>query len=132
MGTAVPIAIGLGIAKPDTPMICILGEGGFSSSFNEISLISTLGLPICLLILSDNSMHSVVNNRTIDQSIKNKFFPANFQKLKTTTPPDVPCINASTPSKFVEAISNWDMKSPKLIFLDFDPSSYATGVEFLR
>lgn len=132
MGTAVPIAIGLGIAKPNTPIICILGEGGFASSFNEISLISTLNLPICLLILSDNSMHSVVNNRTIDQSVKNKFFPANFQKLKTATPPDVPCINVNTSSKFTDAISNWDMKSPKLIFLEFDPSSYATGVEFLR
>jgi hypothetical protein len=132
MGTAVPISIGISLAEPNIPVLCMLGEGSLASSFNEIASIVNLHLPVCIIVFSDGSMHSIVSSKNIEEQIKNKFLPSNYQALEKTNIPNLPTYYINSVKQFTSAISKWDMKSPVIMFLKFDSSSYAKGVESLR
>jgi hypothetical protein len=132
MGTAVPISIGVSLAEPNIPVLCMLGEGSFASSFNEIASIVNLHLPVCIIVFSDGSMHSVVSSKKIEEQIKNKFLPSNYQALEKTNIPNLPTYYVNSVKQFTSTLSKWDMKSPMIMFLKFDSSSYAKGVESLR
>jgi hypothetical protein len=132
MGTAVPISIGVSLAEPHIPVLCMLGEGSFASSFNEIASIVNLQLPVCIIVFSDGSMHSIVSSKKIDDQIKNKFMPSNYYALEKIKIPNLPTHYINSVKQFTSALSKWDMKSPAMMFLKFDPSTYAKGVELLR
>jgi len=132
MGTAVPISMGVSMAEPSTPVLCMLGEGGFSSSSNEIAAIANLNLPVCILVFANGSMHSIVGPKMLDDKVSNKFFPPNYFSLEKTKIPNLPTYQVNSAKQFEVAISNWSKKSPILIFLKFSPESYAKGVESLR
>ena len=132
MGTAVPIAIGISLAEPSIPVLCMLGEGSLASSFNEIVSIANLQLPVCIIVFSDGRMHSVVNSKLIQEQIKDKFLPANFKTLEKVKIPNLPTTSVNSLRQFNSAFSKWDMKSPLMLFLKFDPSTYAEGVELIR
>jgi len=132
MGTAVPISIGISLAEPNIPVLCMLGEGSFSSSFNEIASIVNLQLPVCIIVFSDGSMHSIVSSKKIHKQVKNLLFPSNYQALEKINIPNLPTYYVNSAKHFTSALSKWDMKSPAMIFLKFDQSNYAKGVELLR
>jgi hypothetical protein len=132
MGTAVPIAIGISLAEPSIPVLCMLGEGSLASSFNEIISIANLQLPVCIIVFSDGRMHSVVNSKLIEEQIKSKFLPANFKTLEKIKIPNLPTASVNSLRQFNSAFSKWDMRSPLMLFLKFDPSTYAKGVELIR
>jgi hypothetical protein len=132
MGTAIPTSIGISLAERSTPVVCMLGEGSLASSFNDIATISSLRLPICILVFTDNSMHSVVGSKKITSEMAEKFLPSNYHILTKTTIADLPCYRAGTPEKFSSLLNNWKKESPMMIFLEFDSRNYALGVEQLR
>jgi hypothetical protein len=132
MGTAVPISIGISLAEPNIPVLCMLGEGSFSSSFNDIASVVNLQLPVCIIVFSDGSMHSIVSSKKIDQQVKNYLLPSNYQALEKMNIPNLPTYHVNSVKQFTSALSKWDMKSPTMIFLKFDSSAYAKGVELLR
>ena len=132
MGTAVPISLGISITQADTPVLCMLGEGSFASSFNEIASIASLHLPVCILVFSGDNMHSIVSTKKLNAQFSAKFLPINYYSLEKTEISNLPTYHVNTPAKFASMISSWDKRSPLLIFLKFDPGSYAKGVELLR
>jgi len=132
MGTAVPISLGISIAQPETPVLCMLGEGSLASSFNEIASIVSLQLPICILVFSSDNMHSIVGTKKLNEQFSAKFLPINYYSLEKTKISNLPTYHVDTPAKFASMLSRWDKKSPLLVFLKFDSGSYAKGVEFLR
>jgi len=132
MGTAIPTSIGISLADRYTPVICMLGEGSLATSFNDIATISSLKLPICILIFTDNSMHSVVGSKKISSKIAEKFLPSNYHILTKTMIADLPYYRANTPEKFLSLLNNWKKESPIMVFLEFNSRNYALGVEQLR
>jgi thiamine pyrophosphate-dependent acetolactate synthase large subunit-like protein len=110
----------------------MLGEGSLASSFNEIISIANLQLPVCIIVFSDGRMHSVVNSKLIEEQIKSKFLPANFKTLEKIKIPNLPTASVNSLRQFNSAFSKWDMRSPLMLFLKFDPSTYAKGVELIR
>lgn len=132
MGTAIPISIGISLAEPTIPILCMLGEGSLASSFNEVLSIVNLQLPVCILVFSDGSMHSIVSSKILGKKIKGGFLPSNYETMEKAKIPNLPTYFANSIKQFTFAISKWDTKSPMLIFLKFDPSAYAKGVELLR
>jgi hypothetical protein len=132
MGTAIPISIGISLAEPTIPVLCMLGEGSLASSFNEVLSIANLQLPVCILVFSDGSMHSIVGSKIFSENIKGRFLPSNYEALEKVKIPNLPTYFANSIKQFTSAISKWDMKSPMMVFLKFDPSAYAKGVELLR
>jgi thiamine pyrophosphate-dependent acetolactate synthase large subunit-like protein len=54
LGYAVPAAIGARIARPDRPVVAVVGDGGFMFSVNELATAVKYRLPIAFLLLNDN------------------------------------------------------------------------------
>src|SRR5207248_5870296 len=59
MGTALPFAIAAALERPETPVACALGDGGFLMYTGELETVARLGLPIVMLLLVDGAMSSI-------------------------------------------------------------------------
>ena len=54
LGYGVPAAIGARIARPDRPVIAVVGDGGFLFSVGELATAVKYALPVVFLVLNDN------------------------------------------------------------------------------
>lgn len=59
MGFAVPAAIGAKLAKPDTPVVCIIGDGDFMMSIQELAVCVMYDIPVVFLILNNSGYVSI-------------------------------------------------------------------------
>src|SRR5437763_1314088 len=59
MGFALPAAVGAQLAKPDTCVVCVSGDGGFQMNIQELASVHRLGLPVKLVII-DNTYLGIV------------------------------------------------------------------------
>jgi thiamine pyrophosphate-dependent acetolactate synthase large subunit-like protein len=131
MGTAISIATGIGIAKPEIPQICFLGEGSFSASYHDIASIINLKLPICIMVFSDDSMHSVTrtNKKLIDTG---NFLPINFKTLEKSLIFDSPIHYIFSLEELSNIFQSWQKTKPLILILKFENKNYARLVECLR
>ncbi len=53
LGYGVPAAIGAKIARPERPVACVVGDGGFMYSVNELATAVKYRLPIVFLVMND-------------------------------------------------------------------------------
>jgi acetolactate synthase-1/2/3 large subunit len=53
LGYAVPAAIGAAFARPDRPVLCVAGDGGFLFSVNELATAVKYRLPVVFLVVND-------------------------------------------------------------------------------
>ena len=53
MGFGVPSAIAAKLCRPDTPVACVTGDGGFLMMAGEMTTARRLGLPVVFVLLSD-------------------------------------------------------------------------------
>jgi len=54
IGWGLPMAIGAKVAEPDTPVICIAGDGGFGHSWAEMEAARRMNLDLTLVILNNS------------------------------------------------------------------------------
>lgn len=59
MGFALPAALGAGIARPDRPVVAIIGDGGFQMTIQELGTILQTGLPVKMMILNNEYLGMV-------------------------------------------------------------------------
>ncbi|QQK08082.1 biosynthetic-type acetolactate synthase large subunit [Miniphocaeibacter halophilus] len=59
MGFGVGAAIGAKIAKPETPVILITGDGSFRMNHNEVLTLSTYKIPITIFVFNNNTLGMV-------------------------------------------------------------------------
>ena len=59
MGFALPAAIGAKLAKPDTPVVCIIGDGDFLMCVQELAVCAMYDIPIVFLILNNSGYISI-------------------------------------------------------------------------
>lgn len=59
MGFALPAAIGAKLAKPDTPVVCIIGDGDFMMSVQELAVCAMYNIPVTFLILNNSGYISI-------------------------------------------------------------------------
>jgi acetolactate synthase-1/2/3 large subunit len=59
MGWAVPAAIGAQLAHPDRNVVCVLGDGDFLQTLQEIALCVTRGLPVVFLVQNNSGYMSI-------------------------------------------------------------------------
>ncbi len=85
MGFGLPAALGAKVGKPEKPVICICGDGGFMMNCQELMTVADLNIPIKIIILNNQCLGMVAQwQRTFYQrhyshsSLKTK---ADFVKL---------------------------------------------------
>jgi acetolactate synthase-1/2/3 large subunit len=59
MGFGVPAAIAAKIARPDRPVVAMVGDGGFAMTATEVRLASALGLPVVFVVFVDGSLNRI-------------------------------------------------------------------------
>lgn len=75
MGWAVPAAIGARLAKPDTPVVCILGDGDFLMSLQELATCVTNDVPVVFLVQNNSGYMSIRGGqrKLMDRHIGSEF-----------------------------------------------------------
>ncbi len=56
MGFGLPAAIGAKLARPDVPVVCILGDGCFQMTCGELATAERLGLALPVVVLNDGTL----------------------------------------------------------------------------
>lgn len=59
MGFALPASVGAKIGAPERPVVCVVGDGGFQMTCQELGTISQEQLPVKVLILNNNFLGMV-------------------------------------------------------------------------
>jgi acetolactate synthase I/II/III large subunit len=59
MGFALPAAIGAKLAKPDVPIVCIIGDGDFMMSVQELAVCAMYSIPVVFLVLNNSGYISI-------------------------------------------------------------------------
>ena len=59
LGYGVPAAIGAKIARPDRPVVAVVGDGGFLYSVNELATAVKYRLPVVFLVLNDERFGAI-------------------------------------------------------------------------
>jgi len=59
MGFGVPAAIAAKIARPDRPVVAMIGDGGFAMTATEVRLAASLGLPVVFVVFVDGSLNRI-------------------------------------------------------------------------
>ncbi len=59
MGFAVPAAIGAKLAVPDTPVVCIVGDGDFMMTMQELAMCVMYDIPVVFVILNNKGFISI-------------------------------------------------------------------------
>jgi len=56
MGFALPAAIGAAIARPNEPVMCLIGDAGLAMCLGELNVLARLGLPVTVVVPVDNAI----------------------------------------------------------------------------
>jgi acetolactate synthase I/II/III large subunit len=59
MGFALPAAIGAKLAKPDAPVVCIIGDGDFMMCVQELAICVMYNIPVVFLVLNNSGYISI-------------------------------------------------------------------------
>ncbi len=59
LGTALPMAVGVKLARPDRPVVCLLGDGATQYSVQGFWMVAREKLPIVFLVM-DNSEYAIL------------------------------------------------------------------------
>jgi len=54
-GSGLPLAIGAQLARPNTRVAAIVGDGGFHSNSQDLEFLARYGLPVVIVVLKDSS-----------------------------------------------------------------------------
>ena len=81
MGFALPAAIGIQLAQPETTVLCVSGDGGIQMNIQELATIRRLGLPIKTVII-DNKYLGMV------RQWQQLFYQRNYAETDLSDNPD--------------------------------------------
>lgn len=81
MGFGLPSAIGAQLADRETPVVAILGDGGFQMTLQELSVIHELNLPIKIVILNNGALGMV-------RQWQELFYEERYSHSKFVSQPD--------------------------------------------
>jgi acetolactate synthase-1/2/3 large subunit len=81
MGFALPAAVGVQLAKPNTIVLCVSGDGGFQMNIQELATVHRLGLPIKMVIV-DNKYLGMV------RQWQQLFYQRNYAETDMSDNPD--------------------------------------------
>lgn len=87
MGWAVPAAIGAKLAKPDQPVVALLGDGDFMMIMQELSTIAQYNIPV-IILMADNSGWMAIKDLQTDVLGKESEFGNDFMKDGKVYSPD--------------------------------------------
>jgi len=77
MGWALPASVGASFADPDTPVLCVSGDGSLMMNIQEMATVARHDLPI-KLVLVNNGAHSMIQ-QTQDQWLGSRYLASTVE-----------------------------------------------------
>lgn len=125
MGFSLPAAIAAKIVHPDTPVVCTVGDGGFTMVQGELQLASIMKLGLVVVVLVDRSLNRIelkqmkLGYPSTATRLESMDYVALAQAMGCDS---VRIEDAATLSRILAEIGN--LSRPLLIETHIDPSQY--------
>lgn len=87
MGWALPSAIGAKLAKPQAPVIALIGDGDFMMTMQELSTIAQYNIPV-VVVLANNSGWMAIKDLQVDVLGEKNIFGNDFEQNGEIYSPD--------------------------------------------
>lgn len=125
MGFGIPAALAAKLARPDLPVACVTGDGGFQMMAGEMATARRIGLPVVFVLLEDRSLDLI----RLKQDKKN--MPRYGTDLLDPEYPradsifGVPILRAGTASDYRDALdAAFRSDGPVVVEASIDASEY--------
>jgi acetolactate synthase I/II/III large subunit len=83
MGFALPAAIGAKLAKPEAPVVCIIGDGDFMMCVQELATCVAYNIPVVFLVLNNSGYISI---RDGQDALMGRNIISEFKRKGTSEP----------------------------------------------
>ena len=124
MGYGIPAAIGASVARPDSTVVCVSGDGSIMMNIQELATLRRYGIPVKILLL-DNSTLGLV------RQWQELFFAGNYSEVDLSDNPDFAGVarafglqarTISSPGEVADSIE-WllDADGPAMLHVKIDP-----------
>ena len=107
MGYAVPVAVGVAFASPDSQVICICGDGGFHMATQSLMLIAQYGLKVSVVVLNNEALGMITQFQSL-------YFGGNMAGTPSEggyLVPDIGCIAAAYKIPFRKVMVEGEVKA---------------------
>ncbi len=91
MGWAMPAAIGAKLAKPEVPVVALMGDGDFMMTMQELSVMAQYDIPVVVMLLN-NSGWMAIKDLQADVFGEDHTFGNDFKKGEELYSPDFAAI----------------------------------------
>jgi thiamine pyrophosphate-dependent acetolactate synthase large subunit-like protein len=105
LGFSLPAAIGAKVARPDTPVVCVIGDGGFQFTMAELATAVQFRLGIPIVIFNDSTYSAVKEAQAFNRG--SRFIAVdliNPDYVELAKAYDVPAVRAKSPEAMEAAI----------------------------
>lgn len=106
LGFALPAAIGAKIARPDVPVVALVGDGGFQYTMEELGAAVQLGIGLPIILCNDSAYTAVKDEqaRRFDRRfIAVDLVNPDFQRLAAAY--GIPSVRVASPEQLQDALS---------------------------
>jgi acetolactate synthase-1/2/3 large subunit len=131
MGFAVPAAIAAALARPGTPVVCMVGDGGLAMTLAELETIARLRLPITVVVFDDAALSLIEVKQKPGQGGTGavRFGPVDYAQVAAAMGLSSTVVTSTSEAAKVFA-GGWD--APRLVDARIDPATYARLIEVTR
>ena len=130
MGFGLPAAIAAKLARPDLPVVCLIGDGCFQMTCGEVAVAKRYGLALPIVVLDDRWLALI----KVKQQRRNfSLYGTELQAEPYAAPPahyfGVPAVGARSPDELASALeAALAAKGPTVIEAVVDASHYTETV----
>jgi acetolactate synthase-1/2/3 large subunit len=130
MGFGLPAAIAAKLARPDLPVVCIVGDGCFEMTCGELTVARREGLAIPFVVLSDRWL-SLIKVKQERRGLTH--YGTELERVSPAQPPahyfGVPVVAARTAGELDRALEHaFGADGPTVIEATVDPAHYSLTV----
>ena len=130
MGFGIPAAIAAKIARPDLPVVCIVGDGCFQMTCGELAVARRHNLAIPFVVLDDRWL-SLIKIKQERRSLE--IYCTELLPDEVAPPPahyfGVPAVGARTPEELARGLAKaLSTSGPTVIEAVVDPAHYSQTV----
>jgi len=130
MGFGLPAAIAAKLARPDLPVVCLIGDGCFQMTCGEVATAKRMGLTLPIVVLDDKWL-ALIKVKQIRRQFP--LYGTELQAEEYTEPPQhyfgVPAVGVRNPAALENAVKKaLSAKGPTVIEAVVDSDHYVDTV----
>ena len=129
MGYALPAALGAALARPETPTVCLTGDGGLSMVLAELETVARAGADVTVVVFNDGALTLIELKQLAGQGGPQavRYQPIDYARVARSC--GMPGVMAENQSQLAAALRG---PRPRLIDARIDPTAYRTVIEAAR